>query len=398
MDRTKPHPLKIAIATGRYFRPGETFVARHISELFEGNTVVVAGRQQCVPPDQNPAFIRRREAMNLRDLATSPWGLLRSRRHYSSYRIPFGRHRHKLRQFLTLHRVQAILCEFGSQGPPMVPIGAELGIPVFCYFRGKDATEALRRSRRVSAYRKMFAGLSGVFAVSRFLLDNLAELGLRHPNSFVVPSGVNVQTFRPREKEPKLIVSVGRFVEKKSPQITVEAFIRIANRHPDARLEMIGHGPLLNHCKKIVARAGKTQQCIFHGQRDHRFIAERMGAAELFVQHSVTAKNGEAEGLPSAIQEAMACGTGILSTRHAGIPSVVEEGVNGMLVDEFDQAGFGKTLNRLLEDDDLRRSMSRAARQYAEQNFDYRDLYKIVETRIRTTVEGNRLRCSAIAA
>lgn len=398
MNKTKSDPLKIAIATGRYFRPGETFVARHISELFQGNTVVVAGRQQCVPPGRNPAFIRGREAMNIQDLVASPWGLLRSRRHYSSYRIPFGHHRHKLTQFLTLHGVQAILCEFGSQGPPMVPVGAELGIPVFCYFRGKDATEALRRSRRVSAYRKMFAGLSGVFAVSRFLLDNLAELGLEHPNSAVVPSGVNVQTFRPRQKEPKLIVSVGRFVEKKAPQITVESFLRVADRHPDARLEMIGHGPLLNHCKKIVAKAGKMQQCIFYGQRDHQFIAERMGAAELFVQHSVTTKNGEAEGLPSAIQEAMACGTGILSTRHAGIPSAVKEGVSGMLVDELDQNAFEKTLNKLLENDQLRHSMSSAARQHAEQNFDYRVLYKIVEERIRTIVESSQIRCSAIAA
>ena len=387
MDQNNSPPLKIAIATGRYFRPGETFVSRHITELFHGNTVVVAGRRQSRPATERPNFIRGREAFNFHDLVVAPWGLLQNQRNYGSLRVPFGKHRHRLTQFLTRNGVQAILCEFGSQGPPMVPIGNALGIPVFCYFRGKDATEALRRTRRVSAYRKMFSKLSGVFAVSRFLLDKLAEIGLHHSCSFEVPSGVCLDTFRPRAKEPKLAVSVGRFVEKKAPQITVKAFLSIANKHPDARLEMIGHGPLLAHCKKLAAEAGKSHQIVFHGHKEHRFIADRMGSAEIFIQHSVTARNGEAEGLPSSVQEAMACGAAILSTRHAGIPAVVNEGVSGLLADETDAEDFGRKLGRLLLDRRLRYSMSLAARRYAEQNFDYRTLYQIVEEQMRRVVE-----------
>ena len=83
----------------------------------------------------------------------------------------------------------------------MVPIGQALQIPVFCYFRGKDATEALRRPRRVSAYRKLFPQLAGVFAVSQFLLDRLAAVGLSHPNSFVIPSGVDIEAFQPLAKQ-----------------------------------------------------------------------------------------------------------------------------------------------------------------------------------------------------
>jgi colanic acid/amylovoran biosynthesis glycosyltransferase len=390
MTRDSSPPLKIAIATGRYLRPGETFVSRHISELFQGNTVVVAGRRQHEPPQEPPAFFRGREAMNLRDLASAPWYLWRHHREYSSLRIPFGYHGRKLRRFLQEHEVQAILCEFGSQGPPMVPLGNSMGIPVFCYFRGKDATEALRRKRRVAAYRKMFAGLSGVFAVSRFLLDNLAKLGLCHSRSFVVPSGVDIETFRPHSKTPKLIIAVGRFVEKKAPQITVEAFLSLADKHPDARLEMIGDGPLLARCRNLVAKAGRTKQVVLHGRKPHRFVCERMGAAEVFVQHSLTAKNGEAEGLPSSIQEAMACGAAILSTRHAGIPAAVQEGVTGLLAEESDQEGFTKKLNDLLDDAPLRHAMSRSARQYAVQHFDYRVLYQIVEEQIRAIVEDQK--------
>lgn len=385
-------PLKIAIATGRYDRPGETFVSRHVSELFEGNTVVIAGRPQITPMKAPPTFFRGREAINLRDIVSAPWSLSQSQRRYGSLRVPFGRHRRKLEEFLTEHKVQAILCEFGSQGPPMVPIGNAMGIPVFCYFRGKDATEALRRPRRVSAYRKMFSGLSGVFAVSPFLLANLAKIGLRHPRSFVVPSGVNLETFQPRPKQSKLIVAVGRFVEKKAPHVTVKAFLSVCDQHPDARLEMIGQGPLLATCKRMVAKAGKRDRVVFHGQRSHQFLSQRMGMAEIFVQHSVTARNGEAEGLPSSIQEAMACGAAILSTKHAGIPDVVQEGVTGLLANEADQEDFTKKLNDLLEDDMLRHSTAHAARRYAVKSFDYRILYQIVEEQIRAAVDQDAKR------
>lgn len=397
MNENPSTSRNIAIATGRYYRPGETFVTRHVSELFGGNTVVVAGRYQDAPPKATPTFFRAREAMNLRDLVTAPWYLWKNQRQYSSLRIPFGHHRRKLEQFLTQHKVQAILCEFGSQGPPMVPVANCMGIPVFCYFRGKDATEALGRSRRVNAYRIMFSGLAGIFAVSRFLLDNLAGIGLHHPRSFVVPSGVDTETFRPRAKQPNLIVSVGRFVEKKAPQITVKAFLSIADKHPDARLEMIGHGPLLANCRMLVSKAGRSHQVVFHGQKPHQFISERLGAAEIFIQHSITAKNGEAEGLPSSIQEAMACGAAILSTRHAGISTAVQEGVTGLLADESDQKDFTQKLTHLLQNETLRRSMSHLARQYAVQHFDYRTLYQIVEQQIRTIVEHREFIVSPIS-
>ena len=397
MENPSTMPLRIAIATGRYFRPGETFVSRHISELFNGNTVVVAGRRQDAPPTIVPTFFRGREALNLRDLVSAPWYLWKSQRQYSTLRVPFGNHLCKLRAFLRDNKVQAILCEFGSQGPPMVPLGNSMGIPVFCYFRGKDATEALRRARRVAAYQKMFSGLSGVFAVSRFLLENLAERGLHHPQSFVVPSGVDVEIFRPQPKKSKLIVAVGRFVEKKAPHITVEAFLSIADRHPEARLEMIGDGPLLAKCKTLVAKAGKTHQVAFHGRKPHRFVCERMGAAEVFVQHSLTARNGEAEGLPSSIQEAMACGAAILSTRHAGIPAAVQEGVTGFLAEESDRKDFTNKLNELLKDKVLRQSMACSARQYAVKHFDYHTLYQIVEQQISAILENRQSLASPIS-
>ncbi len=374
--------MKLAISTGRYFRPGETFVVRHVQELFAGNTVVIAGRRQVRPREDRPVFFRRREALNLLDLAASPWQLWQSNRRYGSLRVPYGRYRQQLHRFLREHAVGAILSEFGSQGIPMWPVARDLGIPMFCYFRGRDATQALRRPSRVRAYRRMLPQLAGIFAVSQFLLDNLAEQGLVHPNRHVVPSGADVQHFRPMPKDRNLILAVGRFVEKKAPQITIESFLRLAARYPRARLELIGDGPQLRRCQALVARSGFADQVRFCGRQPHDFVRDRMRRAAVFVQHSVTGANGDAEGLPSAIQEAMACGAAILSTRHAGMPSAIKEGNTGFLVDEFDGIGFSVRLDRLLANPELCETMGHRARSYAVEHFDYRRLYRVVETEI----------------
>ena len=387
--------MQLAISTGGYVRPGETFVVRHIRELFAGKTVVVASCCQLRPREDRPVFYRRRASRNLLDLAASPWHLWQSNRRYGSLRVPFGHSRRRLHRFLREHAVGAILCEFGSQGLPMWPVARELGIPIFCYFRGRDATQALRRPSRVRAYRRMLPQLSGIFAVSRFLLDNLAEQGLVHPNQHVVPSGADVQRFCPLPKDRDLILAVGRFVEKKAPQVTIASFLRLAARYPRARLELIGHGPQLRRCQALVARSGFADQIRFHGRQPHDFVRDRMRRAAVFVQHSVTGRNGDAEGLPSAIQEAMACGAAIVSTRHAGIPSAVQEGTTGFLVDEYDGIGFSASLDRLLANPELCETMGHRARSYAVEHFDYRRLYRVVETEIGKAIGRQGLMKSA---
>ena len=106
---------------------------------------------------------------------------------------------------------------------------------------------------------------------------------------------------------------------------------------------------------------------------------------EIFLQHSVTAKNGNTEGLPTAIQEALACGCITLSTIHAGIPEAVEDGVNGLLVPEWDEDGFAARIAQLLDMED-RSAMTRAARDTAVARFDNAVLLEKVERIIRDTL------------
>ncbi len=371
----------------RLFRDGETFINRHIAHLFGGQTCIVAGRHNGEDPLGKPLFVRRAKlgpADRLRAPFAAALGALRD----GTSRQPFGDNRARLVEFLHDQGVEVILAEFGTQALVVARLGTELGLPVFTYWRGTDASRALRSAQRRRSYRLMMPHLAGMFSVSRFLLDNLATHGVTHPNAHVVPSGVDVRRFAPGPKRRGSFLAVGRMVEKKAPQVTLRAFARAA-RGREAHLTFIGDGPLLESCRKLAHEMGVAGQVTFAGAQPHDAVRDALTGTEVFLQHSVTARDGNTEGLPTAIQEALACGCITLSTRHAGIPEAVEDGVNGMLVDEWDEDGFASRIATLLDMPD-RSAMSAAARATAEARFDNAQGLAQVERIIRDTVAAPR--------
>ena len=116
----------------------------------------------------------------------------------------------------------------------------------------------------------------------------------------------------------------------------------------------------------------------------HDAVREAMATAELFLQHSVVGHSSDAEGLPTAIQEALACGCVVVSTEHAGIPEAVDHGVNGWLAPEHDLAGFTALIEKALASD--KAPMMEAARQTAEARFDNAILMAKLEDVLRAAV------------
>ncbi len=373
--------MRVAIATGEYHLGGETFINRHIEHLFGGDTIVVCGRFRGDNPYGKPYFVRR-DGLSGRDILVAPWWLLRNRMHHGTSRLPFGEAKEALIRFLRDERVDVILAEFGTQALALAPLANALGIPIFTYFRGTDASKAIRTERMRAAYRKMMPRLTGVFSVSQFLLDNLARHGISHPDSTVIPSGVDIRRFAPQAKVPLSFLAVGRFVEKKAPMTTLRAFAEATANQPDARLDFIGDGPLLEPTRALTEELGVTAKLRFHGAQPHNTVRDRLMSTQFFLQHSITARDGNTEGLPTAIQEAMACGCITVSTRHAGIPEAIDEGETGFLVDEHDEVGFAKAIAAAINVPD-HSAMSARARQVAEQRFDNHVLLKLLERHIQ---------------
>lgn len=268
-------------------------------------------------------------------------------------------------------RADAVLAEYGPSGIAVMGACRRLRLPLFVSFHGFDVSRRDILEGFGPEYPELFRQASGVFAVSNVMRDELIKMGARAERTHYIPAGADCELFAGAEpaSAPPLVVAAGRFVEKKAPHLTLEAFALALRECPEARLRMIGDGPLLEHCRELAARLSVEHAVTFTGSLSHDKVAEEMRRARLFAQHSVRAASGDCEGTPVSIQEAGASGLPVVSTRHAGIPEVVIEGETGLLVDEGDVEGMSKQMLRLLREPAYAASLGEAGCRRVREHF-----------------------------
>jgi colanic acid/amylovoran biosynthesis glycosyltransferase len=261
-------------------------------------------------------------------------------------------------------RADAVLAEYGPTGVFCMRACRLLRLPLFVTFHGYDVSHRDALGRFGPEYPELFREAAGIFAASRAMRGRLVGMGAPAGRTHHLPMGADCEKFEGAEPAASapLVVAAGRFVEKKAPHLTLEAFALALRECPEARLRMIGEGPLLGRCRALAARLGVAHAVTFTGSLPHGRVAEEMRRARLFAQHSVTAESGDAEGTPVSIQEASAAGLPVVSTRHAGIPEVVVEGETGLLVEEGDVEGMSREMLRLLRDPARAAALGRAGR------------------------------------
>ncbi|HMG47950.1 MAG TPA: glycosyltransferase [Allosphingosinicella sp.] len=265
-----------------------------------------------------------------------------------------------------------IHAHFATDGLRVLPLARALGVPLITSLRGYDVTRstaALLRSGRLSWVRyalgrKRLQRQGGLFlAVSDALRRQAILRGFPEDRTRTHYNGVDLARFRPGEAppEPGLVLHVGRLVEKKGTRVLIEALAGL----PGARLVVIGDGPLRGALER---QAGPAVQ--FLGALPSAEVAQWMRRAAVLAAPSLTAADGDAEGLPNVVVEAAASGLPAVATRHSGIPEAVDEGVTGLLVAEGDAAALAARLGELLGAEMRRREMGAAARRLAEVRFD----------------------------
>jgi len=347
----------------------ETFIADHARRLAPGATLLVCQDSRGAEALGYPVLSH----LQPRPTGLGPWETrLEDLRFRVNRRFgpALGRaDRMRLIAFLQTQGARVVLAEYGYMGAMAARACADLGLPLHVIFHGLDASSMLRERVVLRRYRAMFPHAASLICVSRALADNLVAIGAPEDRIRIVPCGVDPDRFPPGAPEPGRLLAVGRLVEKKAPHLTIRAFARIAGRFPLARLDLIGEGPLRAACEAEIATAGLGDRVTLHGAQPHDAIARHMRRAAIFVQHSVTAANGDTEGFPVAIVEAMSSALPVVSTRHSGIPEGVAEGETGLLVAEGDVAGMAEAIAALLEDPDRARGLGAAGRARALAQF-----------------------------
>jgi glycosyltransferase involved in cell wall biosynthesis len=287
------------------------------------------------------------------------------------------------------YRPRAILAEYGPGGVHVAEACRRAGIPLVVHFHGFDVSQRDVLKANAATYPKLFETAAAIVAVSRVMHVRLLGLGAPDEKIHYNPCGVDCREFggaSPQGAGP-VFLAVGRFVPKKAPQVTLEAFAWMRRHVPEATLRMVGDGPLLDECKRLARDLGIGDAVTFLGAQPHQVVRDEMRRARCFVQHSVEAESGDCEGTPVAIMEAGASSLPVVSTRHGGITDVVVEGETGLLVDEHDVNGMAKHMLSLAQDSELAARLGAAARARIEREFSMEwsigRLWHIIETAAR---------------
>lgn len=294
-------------------------------------------------------------------------------------------HELRIAGYLKRHRVDIILAEFGFTGLSMLKLSRKTGIPLITYFHGVDAYS--REILDTYNYGPLFRDSGKIFVVSRHMHRQLVNLGCPPDKLVLNPYGPAEIFFTVANSySSRNFLAVGRFVEKKAPDYTIRAFSKVVENYPDARLKMVGEGPLLGHCMNLVKELGIEKNVLFPGILGPEKIAELCSQSLAFVQHSRVAANGDSEGTPVAVLEAGASGLPVVATRHAGIPDVVLEGQTGYLIDEGDIDGMGAAMIRILDEPALAAQMGSAARTRIRKYFTLKKHIDIINQQIEQAV------------
>jgi colanic acid/amylovoran biosynthesis glycosyltransferase len=324
----------------------------------------------------DPIWVGRRRGDGLSDLAVEPVLLGRSGMLGALDREIF-KHLGVLPPVPDLRamRPRLVHAHFGRGGALALPIARSLGIPLVVSFYGGDATKSRHYERHLlpAIYKRRLPALQRDAAlficVSHFIRDQLIARGFPGEKLIVHRFGVNLDIPDGADDAggDRYVLFAGRFVEKKGAGYLIEAVRRLEGDGRDLRLVMIGNGPLTDDLKRAAAA---LKQVEFIDWVPNSELRRWMRGALALCVPSLQASDGDAEGLPTVVLEAMAAGTPVIGSRHAGIGEAVEDERTGFLVAEQDPEALAAALRRLSDEPGLRKRLGENARAVALERFD----------------------------
>jgi colanic acid/amylovoran biosynthesis glycosyltransferase len=352
----------VAIYRSPLFNASETFVRAHAEALSRYRPVLVGLERK----GNVPAALA--EAMLVPD---SRWERLGIRT--LGWVAP-------LAERLRMLRPQLVHAHFATDGLLALPLARALDVPLVTTLHGYDVARSRRhmlRSGRLSwmryalLQRRLMEGAALFLAVSDAVRRAAIARGYPEARTRTHYLGVDLQRFMPGEApEPGLVLHVGRLVEKKGTAVLLDALALVRQSRGDAQLLVIGDGPERPRLERRTATLGLGDAVRFAGALPPDDVAAWMRRAWLLAAPSVTARDGDAEGLPTVLMEAAASALPTVGSDHSGIPEAIVDGESGYVVPERDVPALASRLTALLGNADLRGRMGAAARRLAEERFD----------------------------
>lgn len=286
-------------------------------------------------------------------------------------------------------------CHFG----PIGNMGIQLKLidaPIKKYittFHAADLTVFFNTNDE-SSYSNLFDTCDLILPISYRWKEKLAELGCDRNKIVVHRMGVNCRLFNYRERiYPKhgnvKLISVARLTEKKGIKYSIQALSNLIQQFKNVEYNIVGEGPLKKELIELVNQINLNDYVQLLGQKSQDEVRILLDQSHILIAPSVTAKDGDQEGIPVALMEAMAMGLPVISTQHSGIPELIENNVSGLLVPERDEKALEKAISFLLSNPGKWAQYGQKGRKRIEEEYEINKLNKKLEANFSELLTNN---------
>lgn len=229
------------------------------------------------------------------------------------------------------------------------------------------------------------------FLISNSTFTEMKILAVCHPkNHMVIPPGIDLNRFSPKPVSNEIhknlnisqtdvfVLAIGNFIPRKGFDYLIEALDVIVNQEGITRIKIGigGRGPLRDKYEKMVKKYSLADYVIFLGFIKDEDLPSYYSAADIFVLPSIVDSRGDTEGLGVVLLEANACRKPVIGSRVGGIPDVIKDGVNGLLVEPKNPRDLAEKIIKLAQNSESREQMGNNGRHIVEENFNWEVIAK----------------------
>lgn len=307
---------------------------------------------------------------------------------------PITIYRSEARRILTVLReihAQVLHIYFGHVGVHLLPLLEICPLPTVVSFHGADAGVDLEKPAHLALTQRLLAQATLLLVRSESLAERLIALGADRARIRLHRTGIPLAEIPFTQRTPPpdgawRLAQACRLIPKKGLATALRAFAAFTEIYPRASLVIAGEGAQLAGLQALAAALNIPDRVRFTGFLPQQKLRALFAESHFFLHPSELTREGDQEGVPNAMLEAMASGLPVIATRHGGIPEAVEHGISGLLTAESDPAALTQSLLALANDEALYTAMSAAAAARVAAAFDLSHQARVLEGYYREAI------------
>jgi len=305
---------------------------------------------------------------------------------------------------LMKYRTDVLHIYFGDSAVNLLPLIRMCPFPVVVSFHGADIGLNMDDEPHRKAMEEVVQRAELVFARSQSLIEGLQIIECPKEIIRLQRAGIPLQdwTFQPRKVPPEngrwQFLQACRLCEKKGIPTAMQAFKQVLGKYPNSVFKIAGEGHLLDDLAATAAALGIADNIEFCGFLEQDELRKLVYDSHIFIHPSQMGADGDREGVPNSMLEAIATGLPVLATHHGGIPEAVKTGVSGHLVEEGDADGLAAAAMQMLDDPDRYRHLSQGAARAVRESFEQKAQIAALESYYLEAIDRYRSRAIATAA